>query len=86
MLDATNRARILNAFTTYDRKQVGKKGYNPYALSHYCAALDNVDEYMQQGKTLREAIIKSYLGRLCDAILRALDLPVMTKDEAKYGI
>ena len=86
MLDATNRARIVNAFTEYDRKQKGKKGYNPYALGHYCMALDNVAEYMQDGYTLRQAIIKSYLGRLCDSILRALDLPVMTKDEAKYGI
>lgn len=85
-LNEVDRIRIINAFTDYDMKQKGKKGYNPYALGHYCAALDNVREYLDNGLTLRQAIIKSYLGRLCDAILRRLELPVMTKDEAKYGI
>jgi len=86
ILSPSDRARIVNAFTEYDRKQKGKKGYNPYALSHYCRAIENVEEYLSEGYTLRQAIIKSYLGRLCDRILKELGLPQMTTDEAKWGI
>lgn len=86
MLTPTQHATILHAFTKFDERASKRKGYNVWALGHYCAALENVEMYCQAGLTVRQAVIKSYLGRLCDCILKALGEPLMTKDEAKRGI
>ena len=85
-METITRNKIVSALISYDKKQSTRKGYNPYALPQYLAAVDNVESRMAKGYTLREAIIKSYLDRLCDAVLRALGLELMTKDEAKWGI
>lgn len=77
---------LFNAVTEYDRKQSTKRGYNPHALGHYAAALQNVDRYVDAGHDLRSAIITCFLGRLCDKLLKAVDLPLMTNDEAKRGL
>lgn len=86
MLTDLQHARIVNGFTSFDRRASTRKGYNPYALAMYCAAIDNVKEYMAAGYTLRQAVIKSYLGRLCDAILKELGEAKMTNEEAKFGV
>lgn len=85
MLTQQQRDRLVFSLTEYDRKQSTKKGYNHYALAHYFAAIDNVEEYMTKGLTLRQAIMRSYLGRLCDFILGKMGEDRMTKEEAKYG-
>lgn len=82
----TDAIRLFNAVTAYDIKASGKRGYNPYALGHYAAALSKVQQYVDNGHSLRDAIITCFLGRLCDTLLRAVKLPVMTQDEAKYGL
>lgn len=78
--------KLFNAVTGYDRQQSTKKGYNPYALGHYAKALGNVKWYTENGFPLRKAIITCFTGRLCDKLLRAVDLPVMTRDEARFGL
>lgn len=82
----TDHQKIVHAFTEHDRKESKKNYYNPYALAHYCAAGQRVEAYVQAGYPLRDAVISCFRGRLADEILRSLRLPVMTMDEAKFGI
>lgn len=77
---------LLTAVTEYDRKQSTKRGFNPYALSHYCHAVRQVETYVVTGHSLRDAVITCFVGRLTDTLLRAVKLPVMTPDEAKHGL
>jgi hypothetical protein len=76
---------IINAVTEYDRKQSTKKGYNIYALAHYCLASQRADRYIRQGVDPRDAILNCFLGRLCDHVLKACKLQTMTTTEAKFG-
>jgi hypothetical protein len=80
------RATILSAVTDWDRKQSTKPGYNMYALSHYCKALQRVALYAEKGYDLRSAVITCFKDRLCDHILKALKLDKMTIEEAKWGL
>jgi hypothetical protein len=80
------RATILDAVTTWDRRQSTRPGYNIYALALYCKAIKRVALYAEKGHDLRDAVITCFLDRLCDHILKALKLEKMTKDEAKYGL
>lgn len=84
-IDPLTKARIVSAFTQFDRKASKRKGYNPYALAHYCKAGQNVERHVANGVPLRTAIIGCFCGRLCDAILKALDLELMTNEECRYG-
>jgi hypothetical protein len=77
---------ILNALTEFDRKARTKPGHNPYAFAHYCRALQRIQLYNNSGHPLRESIITCLVGRLCDAVLKALKLEQMTKEEAKFGL
>lgn len=77
--------KLFSAVADYDRKQSTKKGYNPYALAHYAKALQNVDRYVALGHPLRDAIVNCFRERLCDTLLKAVGLPLMSKEEAKYG-
>lgn len=85
-MDPSTRAKIINAFTAYDRRASSRKDHNPYALGHYCKALHRVDRYLEAGYPLRSAIVSCFCGRLCDSILRAIGEPLMTKEEARYGL
>ncbi len=82
----SNEVKLFNAVTEFDRRASKRKGYNPHALGHYAAALQNVKRYVAMGHDLRDAIITCFLGRLCDCCLKSVGLDVMTKDEAKYGL
>jgi len=82
----TDHQKIVHAFTEHDRKESKKNYYNPYALAQYCAAGQRVELYVKAGYPLRDAVICCFSGRLADAILRSVKLPVTTKDEAKFGI
>jgi len=68
MLNATEirecRLVVLNAVTEYDQKQANKPGYNIYALPQYIAKLDDFQAFLEQGISLKRAIMKCYLGRL----------------------
>lgn len=76
--------KILHAFTAYDRKQQGKRGYNPYALGHYCKALESVDEAIASGQSPREAIVANFVGRLLDVVLVGCGMAKATDDEHRY--
>ncbi len=79
-------AKLLHAATEYDRKQSTRKGYNRFALGHYCRALQNVRKRVGLGHPLRDSIITEFCGILCDRMLKAASLPIMTDAEARHGL
>lgn len=81
MIDPVKRAKILNAIVEYDKKESTKKHYNPHALALCCGSLQNGDIYVKEGKTLRQAMVKCFNGRLLDKVLKAIDEPISTKEE-----
>jgi hypothetical protein len=82
-MDIRQRYAITTAITAYDRRQEKRKGYNPYALAHYCGAAQGVEAAVDAGQDLRAAILEHFLGRLCDHVLLACGLPTMTREEAR---
>ncbi len=86
MLTATDHARLLDAVTAYDRRAATTKAYNRFALAHYARGLTNVRRHVQDGATVRDAIITEFVGRLADRLLRAVGCDLMTKDEARFGL
>lgn len=80
-----DRLKIVNAVTTFDRKQSTKPHYNRYAIGMYLGAISEIAEDIENGSTLRQAIIGHYLGRLCDAVLRATGQATMSDSEARHG-
>jgi hypothetical protein len=76
---------ILNAVTTYDRKQSTKKYYNHYALALYCAAVGKVFRHVENGAELRTALLNCFVGQLANVVLKSVKLDKMTEDE-KLGV
>ena len=83
-MQTTDRVKLFNAMTEYDKKQSTKKGYNPYALSHYASALARTAEMVENGTELREAIIRCFLGRLQTALLKAVGASAATREESRF--
>jgi hypothetical protein len=79
----TTHDKLLMALTEYDVKQSRKKGYNPYALSHYMTALGEATSMMESGVTLRTALLKNFCGRLLDVCLKSVGEPTSTKQEQR---
>lgn len=80
-MDDRTHAKLINAVTEYDRKQKARKGYNPYALAHYAAAIGNIRDDMKRGISLRQAILNNTLDRLCDTCLKAVGEKPYTREE-----
>jgi hypothetical protein len=76
--------KLAHAVTEYDRKQFGKRGYNPYALGQYLQAVANVDEDLAAGMDLRKAIVSNFNGRLLDRCLKAVGLETSTIEEQRF--
>lgn len=83
-MDALVRHKLSHAATEYDRKQSTRKGYNMYALSHYLGAVQDIEEDVDKGVELRKAIVTRTTGRLATALLKAVGLPALTVEEARY--
>ena len=75
---------LLSALTAYDIRQSTRKGYNMYALPQYMNALDNAIVAIQSGKTLRQALVSSFCGRLLDVMLKAVQEAPSTDSEQRY--
>jgi hypothetical protein len=78
--------RLVNAVTTYDRKQSTKKYYNVYALAQYLKRVGEIVADIERGADVRKAVVTGFSGRIADACLKALQLPKSTRDEALGGM
>jgi hypothetical protein len=78
-IDPRTRAALLHCLTIADKRQKS----NPYALAHYCAALQSCDEMMAEGKTLREALKTAYCGPLVNRLVKAAGMPPLTEAEIR---
>lgn len=79
------RQTLVHAVTAFDRKQSTKRGYNIYALGQYLIRVDEVCADIDKGAETRAAIVAGFNGRLADACLRALNLPITSEDECRNG-
>lgn len=82
-MNATIRTKLVNAVTEYDRKQSTKRFYNHYALGQYLAAIDNAAEDMENGDTIRAALLNCFNGKLLDVCLVAVGEPKFTIEEMR---
>ncbi len=71
------------ALINYDGKQSKKRGYNCHALPIYLQRLDEVIEDIQNGASVRSAIVAGYSGRLAAALLKAAGESEYTEKDAR---
>ena len=77
--------KIQTALVKYDERQAKRKYYNAYAMGHYMQALGNAKEYMKEGDTLRQAVCKSFCGKLLDVVLKAVgETPSLKTEQVWY--
>ena len=64
--------KLISAATEYDRKQSTKRSYNPYALSQYFAAIDEVILEVDRGVSVETALAHHFNDRLLATLQRAV--------------
>lgn len=74
---------LFNAVTEFDRRESRKKHYNRFALAHYARGLQRIKAHVDNGASLRDAIRAEFVGKLCDKLLLAVGLPMMTQEECR---
>lgn len=78
--------KLVHTLTEYDRKQSGKRGYNPYALAHYLGAVQRFDELVKEGKPTRQALCECFCGRLLDLALKTAGEQKSTDAEQRSSL
>ncbi len=79
-IDPHTRVRLMHALTVADKRQKS----NPYALAHYCGALQHAEELMSTtGVDLRAALKTAFCGRLVAQLVKAAGLPPLTEAEIR---
>lgn len=79
-IEPRTRAALIHALTIADKRQKS----NPYALAHYCGALQHAEELMAtEGIDLREALMTAFCGRLVAQLVKAAGLPPLTEAEIR---
>ncbi len=73
--DQREATRAAKAKLTAGRRGIPRAYHNPYALAHYCAGLERVDEATDSGTSLARALYDNFQGRILTALERAVDLP-----------
>lgn len=73
--------KLSTALIEYDKKESRKKSYNRFAMGIYIQALHEVDEMLDNGIDLRDAILECFNGRLLDYLLKSVDLPLASQVE-----
>jgi hypothetical protein len=82
-IDPKTRSALLHVLTQEDRRQMSRPGGNPYALAHYCGAIQHCDELIANGSTLRQALMDAFCGRLVTKLIKAAGLPPLTEAEIR---
>lgn len=81
----TQHAKLLHKLTSIDRRAAKRPHHNPYALAHYCRALNNAQRHCDNGADLRVALLNCFNGRLLDHCLKAVGLETSTNEEQHIG-
>ena len=76
---------LIHAVTEFDRRASTRKGHNPHALGIYFQRVDEICADIDNGADPRAAILAGFSGRVADACLKALNLPISTTEEARSG-
>lgn len=79
MIDPRTRAALTHALVVADRRQKS----NPYALAHYCGALQRAEAMMAEGTTLRDALKAAFCGPLVARLIKAAGLSPLTEAEIR---
>jgi hypothetical protein len=77
-------AALMTAITKYDQRQARGRSFNPYALAHYCGALQDARARVAEGQSWRRALVQSFNGRLLDNVLKAIGEAPSTRDEQRF--
>lgn len=78
-IDPRTRIALIHVLTVADRRQKS----NPYALAHYCGALQHAEELTADGVTLREALMTAFCGPLVARLIKAAGLAPLTEAEIR---
>jgi hypothetical protein len=78
-IEPRTRAALLHALTLADKRQKS----NPYALAHYCGALQHAEELMLTGVSLRQALKTAFCGRLVAQLIKAAGLTPLSEAEIR---
>jgi hypothetical protein len=81
----SNHDKLVHAVTAYDRRRLGKRRYNIWALPQYLGAIERVEADIANGKCLRQALVSNLSDRLLDACLKAVGESTATLNELHYG-
>jgi hypothetical protein len=73
--------QLCHEITEYDSRAAMRAGYNRYALPQYMARLLEVRTDVENGRSLRQAIIMGYCGRLQTRLLHMVGELPATQDE-----
>jgi hypothetical protein len=77
-------AALSHVLITYDKRQARGRSYNPYAIAHYCEALQRARALVEAGKAWRAALVECFNGRLLDNLLKAIQEAPSTRAEQMY--
>lgn len=72
-------AALLHQLTIEDRRQKS----NPYALAHYCGALQHVEELIAEGVSLRDGLKRAFCGPMVNRLIKAAGLAPLTEAEIR---
>lgn len=72
MTNTIIKDRLIHAATEYDRKQSTKRGYNPFALGQYFAAIDETMSEVEKGISVQAALANHFNDRLLTALVKVV--------------
>lgn len=61
---------LVSAVTEYDKTQQGKPGFNRYALPQYLSTIEDIEDDIREGASVRSAIETYFSGRLLTFVLK----------------
>jgi hypothetical protein len=63
--------KLISAATRFDERNSRRRGWNPYALAQYFAAIDGICNAMDSGLSVQSAIARFTNDRFRDILLKA---------------
>jgi hypothetical protein len=63
--------KLISAATRFDERNSRRRGWNPYALAQYFAAIDGICNAVDNGMSVESAIARFTNDRFQDVLLKA---------------